>query len=94
MFPVPADITIEGVEWYVIFALKEKLDDDTSGNVEEPQEQEIFISEQFTAATTIPSHSSYWTDEDFEAAQGEDEREQLVALAKDTSNAQMNDGDG
>lgn len=94
LFPVPADITIEGVEWYVIFALKEKLDDDTSGNVEEPQEQEIFISEQFTAATTIPSHSSYWTDEDFEAAQGEDEREQLVALAKDTSNAQMNDGDG
>lgn len=89
LFPVPADITIEGVEWYVIFALKEKLDDDTSGNVEEPQEQEIFISEQFTATTTIPSHASNWTEEDFETAQSEDERESLVALTKDTSNAQM-----
>ena len=89
LFPVPADITIEGVEWYVIFALKEKLDDDTSGNVEEPQEQEVFISEQFTAATTIPSHATFWTESEFETAQGEVEREPLVALAKDTSNAQI-----
>lgn len=94
LFPVPSDITVDGVEWQVIFALKEKLDDETGGNVEEPQEQEIFISQQFAAATTIPSHAAYWTERDFETAQGEEEREPLVALAKDTSNAQIADGDG
>lgn len=94
LFPVPSDITVDGVEWQVIFALKEKLDDETSGNIEEPQEQEIFISQQFTATITIPSHATYWTERDFETAQGEEEREPLVALAKDTSNAQIADGDG
>ena len=94
LFSVPSDITIDGVEWQVIFALKEKLDDTTGGNVEEPPTQEVFISQQFAAATTIPSHATYWREEDFETAQGEEERDQLVALAKDTSNAQIKDGDG
>ena len=94
LFSVPSDITIDGVTWQVIFALKEKLDDEVGGNIEEPPTQEIFISQQFAAATTIPSHANSWTEEDFEAAQGEDEREPLVALAKDTSNAQIADGDG
>lgn len=58
LFLIPADITIENVKWNVIFALKEKLDDDKGGNIEEPQEQEVFISEQFAATTTIPSHAS------------------------------------
>ena len=94
LFSVPSDITIDGVEWQVIFALKEKLEDEVSGNIDEPPQQEIFISQQFAAATTIPSHATYWNENDFETAQGEDERESLVALAKDTSNAQINDGDG
>ena len=94
LFSVPSDITIDGVEWQVIFALKEKLDDATGGNVEEPPTQEIFISQQFAASTTIPSHATQWTARDFETAQGEDERDSLVALAKDTSNAQIKDGEG
>ena len=94
LFSVPSDITIDGVEWQVIFALKEKLEDEVSGNIDELPQQEIFISQQFAAATTIPSHATQWTEEDFETAQGEDERESLVALAKDTSNAQINDSDG
>ena len=58
LFSVPSDITIDGVTWQVIFALKEKLDDEVGGNIEEPPTQEIFISQQFAAATTIPSHAN------------------------------------
>ena len=93
LFLIPSDVAVEGVTWQVIFALKEKLNDDIGGNIEEPQEQEVFISEQFEATTTIPSHATFWTDKEFEAAQGEEERESLVALAKDTSNAQVESTD-
>ena len=50
-FIVPSELTT-GVNYKVLYALRENLRDKVEGNLEEPQEEEIFISSEMNAKTT------------------------------------------
>lgn len=53
-FVIPSDLT-DGSSYKVLYVLREVLDDDTKGNLDEPEElakEEIFISSEMTAKTS------------------------------------------
>ena len=87
-FVLPAEITNVDSVWQIIFTLKEVTDDEVAGNIENPSEQEIFVSQQFEGKVSIPNtqyedfiDDGIW----FQNAVVEDEGEPLVALAKNTN---------
>ena len=84
---MPAEITNVDSVWQIIFTLKEITDDTVVGNIENPPEQEIFVSQQFEGKVSIinTQYRDFRDDVWFRNATAEDEGEPLVALAKNTN---------
>lgn len=83
-FVVPQELTLSATAYQVILSIRENSFDDVSGNIDNPPNDEIFISSVFNARCLANSLAPMITDDYFfeSAEESYQEHEELIALVK------------